>query len=310
MKLINKRLFFFPILLLFIFFPFKVHACDVCGCSSGGNSLGILPQFNNHFVGLRYSYKQFNTTHPPSIIPGIEGQNSDEYFHSLELWGRFYPIKRLQVFAFVPFHFYQQKLSNESIFVNTIGDISVLANYIFIQTPDTGNFKIKHNFQGGIGIKMPTGQFQMKHHEELLNPNLQPGTGSWDILFNLAYTLRYKKWGMNTEVVYRLNTPNPEKYKFGDKVTLSAKGFYLKEWNKFSLLPSSGLVYEYTFSNLDKNARVDYTGGNVFSIHAGIDLYWKRFSLGLSTQIPVWQNLSEGYVYQYPKANAQFLFMF
>ena len=31
-------------------------ACDVCGCSAGGNYFGILPRFGKHFLGIRYQY--------------------------------------------------------------------------------------------------------------------------------------------------------------------------------------------------------------------------------------------------------------
>lgn len=287
------------------------YACEVCGCSSGGNSLGILPQFNNHFVGLRYSYRQFHTIHPPSIIPGQTGQPSDEYFHSLEIWARFYPTKRLQVFAFVPFHFYSQRsVFDGNASVNTIGDVSVLANYIIVKAPDSTDRKARHNLQAGFGIKMPTGRYDLRNGNTLLNPNLQPGTGSWDFTFNVNYTVRWKAVGLNSEALYRLNTVNGNGYKFGDKFMLSCKAFYWKQWKKWSILPSAGPVYEYTFANTENNSRVDYTGGNLFSAHLGMDVYWNRFSIGISTQIPCWQDLSGGYVHTMPKANAQFIVLF
>ena len=289
----------------------SIRACEVCGCTSGINALGILPQFNNHFIGLRYSYRQFHTIHPPSIIPGQTGQVSDEYFHSLELWGRFYPTKRLQVFTFVPFLFYrQQSVSEGNVEVNTIGDVSVMANYIIIKAPDSTQRKARHSLQAGLGVKMPTGRYDLKNGTELLNPNLQPGTGSWDFTANVSYTVRWNAFGLNNEALYRLNTTNGAGYKFGDKITLASRAFYWKKWKKWSLMPSTGVQYEYTFANMDHNSRVSYTGGNLLAVHAGLDVYWDRFSVGVSTQVPCWQNVSDGYVQNMPRANAQFIVMF
>jgi len=285
-------------------------ACEVCGCSSGGSALGILPQFGKNFAGLRYSYRQFHTIHPPSIIPGLTGQHSDEYFHTLEAWARFYPAKRLQIFGFVPVHFYSQRTPERSDHIHTIGDITLMANYIFIKAPDSTDRKARHNFQSGLSVKMPTGRYDIKADGELLNPNLQPGTGSWDVIFNTAYTVRWKSWGIHSEALYRLNTANSHGYKFGDRVTAATKAFYVKEWKKLSLIPAAGAMYEYAFTNADQGSRVSYTGGNVLSVQAGADLYWNRFSVGINVQAPVWQDLSDGYVYAYPKINTQVMFLF
>lgn len=302
------------IIVLVLFFATIIpagRACEICGCSSGGNMLGILPQYRTNFIGLRYTFRQYHTTHPPSIIPGQSGQVSEQYYHTLELWGRFYPTKRLQLFAFVPVQFNRETAADGTTGINTIGDISVMANYIFYQTADSSHTIARHLFQGGVGVKMPTGRYDLKNSShEIIEPTLQPGTGSWDFTFNLMHTVRWGKWGLNSEFMYKLNTFNPGNYKFGDKITAGSKAFYMKSWKKITLLPGAGVLYEHTMSNTDSGSRVEYTGGNVVSANVSVDLYFKRFVVGVNTQIPCYQDLSAGYVYSYPRANAQFLFMF
>ncbi len=73
-------------------------ACDVCGCSIGGNYFGILPQFHRHFVGIRHSEQSFRSAH--SLNAARSGNfDSDEDFRTVDVLGRFYPIRRLQMLA-------------------------------------------------------------------------------------------------------------------------------------------------------------------------------------------------------------------
>ena len=61
---------------------FATKACDICGCGVGTYYLGILPDFNKRFVGLRYQHKQL-TTHlgPTGNRTPI---TADETYESLE----------------------------------------------------------------------------------------------------------------------------------------------------------------------------------------------------------------------------------
>lgn len=56
-------------------------ACDVCGCSIGGNYFGILPQFHRHFVGIRYSEQSFRSAHSLSAAR-LGNYDSDEQFRT------------------------------------------------------------------------------------------------------------------------------------------------------------------------------------------------------------------------------------
>ena len=53
-------------ILLALFSWSAVKACDICGCGVGSYYLGILPEYNKRFIGLRYQHKNL-TTHLLSI---------------------------------------------------------------------------------------------------------------------------------------------------------------------------------------------------------------------------------------------------
>lgn len=80
-----------------------VLGCDICNSSAGGNLMVILPQFGNHFVGLRYQHSGFRSTHVPSLLAEGAGGASRETFHTMELFGRYYPHPRVQLMGFVPY---------------------------------------------------------------------------------------------------------------------------------------------------------------------------------------------------------------
>jgi hypothetical protein len=93
------RTLFFTVALL-VFGP-VASACDVCGCSIGGNYFGILPQFLRHFVGVRYSEQSYRSAHSPNAAQTGDF-DSDERFRTMDVLGRFYPTRRLQIIAMLP----------------------------------------------------------------------------------------------------------------------------------------------------------------------------------------------------------------
>lgn len=74
-------------------------ACDVCGCAAtGGNTMGIMPRFNRHFVGVRYSQTAYTSTHL-TLFKNEVPKQSQEQFNTVQVWvGTF----RTLVCSFLP----------------------------------------------------------------------------------------------------------------------------------------------------------------------------------------------------------------
>lgn len=291
--------------------PQNASACDICGCGVGGYYSGMLPQYHKHFIGMRWRMSMFKSD------IGHEGEGisafSKEYFHSLELMGRFYPHRRVQLMAFVPLNYHVRVAPTETNHLVGLGDISIIALYNFYNTSFIAEKETKHNFLMGGGIKVPTGAFQRTDAQgELLTPSLQLGTGSVDFLVTALYTLRYKRWGMNTNATYKINLPNKNTYKFGNQLTASATAFFLhklkdKEWG---FMPKLGVVFEHANYNLKNGYKRINTGGNQLLATAGLEIYFKKIQVGLNYQQPTWQHLSDGLVESGPRfmANINYLF--
>lgn len=285
----------------------NIYACDICGCSAGGNYFGILPKFQQNFVGIRYQYQSFHSKPHQNISEN--GFASDEHFQTTELWGRYVPNKRLQVFAFIPYKTTKRVEESKTTFVNGLGDITLLANLVIINS-DSSCKRFKHLLQIGGGFKVPTGRHEIVRNGLMLNQNIQPGTGSFDFPVNAIYTLRHKKIGFNTEIGYTVNSPNNQHFQFGNRFSTAMRLFYWKKNKQMIFLPSIGMAYEKTQANLISSVKQDYTGGKVVLMNTGFDIYYKKISVGIAYKKPVNESTGNGYITSKQRLSANFIYLF
>lgn len=289
----------------------QAGACDVCG-GSGGSYLGILPGYQQHFIGLSFQYQQFNATHP-QMAGETTAVRSQNYVRSLTAWGRFYPLRRLQVFAFLPYTYNTAVEPSQVVNMQGIGDIKVLANYMLLNTSDSSNRKLKHTLLAGGGVKVPTGKNSFVNSEGIILSNMEPGTGSWDFIANANYTIGSGKIGVNADASYKHSTTNKRGYRYGDKVNTSLMAFYKQELGNITLLPQAGMRYEHSqvdYSSYYYRIHNTYSGGAQVYTAAGMSVYIKQLALSAIINIPVWQNYAGGLVQAKPRTEMQLQFLF
>ncbi len=280
-------------------------ACDLCGSAVTSSYLGILPQFKQHFIGVRHQLNSFESKPLASLSLG-SGSNalSTDLLQRTEVWGRFYPVNRVQLFAFVPYQINTKTEVGISETTHGLSDISILANYLLINTGDTSRLSWKNTLSVGAGIKAPTGKFDKDGV-----PALQIGTGTWDYLFTTIYTSRYKKWGINIDANYRLNGAN-ENYQFGNRISTSLRFFYWQKKRITSYIPNLGILAEHAEKDLKNNVIQKYTGGKGFYTSLGLDLYYKKISIGASFSLPISESLNENMVNTKYRTSLQAIYLF
>jgi len=273
-------------------------ACDVCGCSIGGNYFGILPQFHRHFVGLRWAEQSFQSAHSRSAARAGRF-DSEESFRTADLLGRFYLTRRVQMLAVVPYHSFRRVENAQAIETQGFGDVSVMAGYILLDTGDSIHRAWQHTLSVNGGVKLPTGSHKLTNAEgELLHPNLQPGSGTTDFMLSVMYTVRHGAWGFTADALGRLNTANRHTdYQFGNRLSGSAKFFYWKNLGRITLLPNAGVFMDAAQANDGDVDFTEGTGGGIALATGGLDVYMGHFSVGFTFQQPVWQNLGYGKVH-------------
>jgi hypothetical protein len=279
-----------------------VKACDICGCTSQGNYLSILPDNRYHLIGLRTNYSRYHSTHPDESISG-----SDILFTS-EIWGRYILKSKIMFTAILPFHILSRKEGSESINTSNIGDAMLMTHWIVLKSKKSN---LNQNLIIGGGVKFPVGNSNLIKNQNTLPPGLQPGTGTFDFVANVNYLIRKNNWGATLDLSSRLNTENNKQYKFGNRLTSSIK--ILHWWNKtgYSLVPQLGVDIENGEVDTKKNIHVEFTGGNILWANAGINLFLNNnYSFGLNVQAPITQSLNQGQTRAYPRINAQFIYLF
>jgi hypothetical protein len=298
-----KKLFIFYFLMIA---PMAASACDICGCGAGNYYFGIMPQFHKQFVGLRYRFQSFN-----SHVGLAQALLSSEQFQTIEIWSRFYPLKRLQVVSFIPYHINEQTEGGVTHYLHGLGDIPILVSYNLINTVEEPLRKTNHNLWIGGGIKLPTGKYNYSDNPtEVANPNFQLGTGSLDWMVNAMYTLRHNNFGWTTDVTIKINTANQNDYQFGNRISGTSSLFYVQQWKKIGLMPNAGMYYEASEQNFTKGSYILETGGTASFTSLGLELYYKKISMGMNWQTPVAQNLGAGRIQSHNKTLLHVTFMF
>ena len=282
-----KKIFSAGIILLLMQQSF---ACDICGCSSGNYFIGPFPQFHKHFFGLRYSFRSFN-----SQMASDKTQFSKDFYQTVELWGGMNIGKKWQVIGFVPYNINRQSSDDGKKFSQGMGDITLLANYKFLdkRSGTKNGRRISQQLWLGAGVKLPTGRFAADPNDIIPDANNQPGTGSVDFLLNAMYNLHINDWGMNSNVNYKMNG-SADKFRFGNRFNASSFVFRSFRVNKTSLNPNIGLLYENLQANKLEKAKIAETGGNALLAAAGLEVNFRKMAIGFNAQLPLRQDISNG----------------
>ena len=83
--------------LLFLCGLQTAHACDICGNNPNSMYVGLLPNYTNHFIGLKHRFVKFETEH------NDKQEYGKDVLHEMTLWGRYNLNKKVQIYASIPY---------------------------------------------------------------------------------------------------------------------------------------------------------------------------------------------------------------
>ncbi|MEX1188956.1 MAG: hypothetical protein WED33_06840 [Bacteroidia bacterium] len=277
------------ILLCFLAFS-NANACDICGCSSGGLSGGLFPQFQNNLLGVRYAPSVFTHPRTPGNFNGLSQVNRDIY-HDGEVFFRWFPKKKLQLWVNAPYRLRLREESLRTTLIQGLGDIQISGLYTLIQK-DSSAFKWRHLLLAGGGVSLPTGKYQQRDETLTILPvGFQVGTGSWSASANLLYMLRIKSWGAVLQGDFRSYSVNERQFRKGNVTGAQATVFRQFNLGKsVRAFLNAGIRLEQLSADEEfKNEKLN-TGSKSSWFNASIDFFVGSALISVQTQLPMSQD--------------------
>ena len=263
-----------------------VAACDACGCGTGAMAWGIMPNNNEHFIGVRSKWRAFDTK--AHLVEGVLSGNSRDQFVRSEIVGRLSFKQRFQLQYSLPYTY----ASNSETTQQGIGDVAVSGN-VFLLLPD--EYEVwKHAMQIGIGMELPTGRFQFSHE---LPSIMQPGSGTWDYTLYGAYTVRYHDFGLALEAGRKQNGTTKAFFRPGISRNLQGKFFYTLRKNDHRIVPGLGVSYENWDRDLQDtryNIYMAYSGGELATAQFSLDYFTPKWAAGVEYGQAIYQDIAQG----------------
>ena len=150
----------------------------------------------------------------------------------------------------------------------------------------------------GAGVEMPTGEYRLVSPEALfdigvLDPMLQPGSGSWDVLLNAQSSRRLGAGGLDLTGAfsYQANTTNDLSYSYGDDAIASLS---LARPIAPRLRASLQLKWAHCGRSEYQEEGVESTGGTiVYAIPGLVATLPARLSLYFFLPVPVYRYVNE-----------------
>lgn len=306
----GKRMTQWRILLFLLSFtgwPVLGFACDVCGGSLSSAGIGLVPRYQNSFIGMRIQYRQF--TSGSHIHQNQLDEASTERYSSIELMGKWAVRRNVHLYVFLPINHHERRQAATIDRLSGLGDASLLLNYVLFSQPVRSG-RYQHLLQAGAGLKLPTGRCDAVRDKLMLNPNMQLGTGSWDGVMHILYAAGVGQSGFQLEGNYRYCTVNQLNYRFGNRASASATVFYSTSLKRVTLMPTVGCLFENAQPDCMQEELVDMSGGQSWQAQVGCQSIFNRVQVGIQGGLPLANNLSGGHVKPSPRWSAQLLYQF
>ncbi|MCH7402201.1 hypothetical protein ACFOUP_18660 [Belliella kenyensis] len=266
----------------------ETYACEACGCALGGFNFGIIPQNEAHFIGIKYSQARFYA----EMMHAGQFEYSNDQYQRLDIMGRIAIRERLQLNIVLPYLYNDMVGSHEKETLRGLGDPMMMLNYKVLDQKGNPMEAWLHNLWVGGGIKAPLADFEFSQTTQLINPNFQLGSGSWDFITMGNYTTMKNRWGLNIEGVYKINTANAIDYRFGNQYNLQGSIFYKPKAEKVLPIPMLGLYHESAGTHTFEGFYQVNSGGSATFAQAGVQVQFSKMMLHANYQLPISQSFN------------------
>ncbi len=262
--------------------------CDMCSLY-----MGLHPNQVKNGISLKYRYSLYETS-SSHVHNGVVHSTNPQTrtFQTIETWAQLNLGRKMQVVVMLPFS--MNSVEEKGLVMdayNYIGDVQGLFRYQIYKTESKN--EVVSRVVIGVGLKAPTGKYNINSNSGYLDQHIQTGTGSWDVIYNAGYLLKYKKISFNEEILYRMNTENNLNYQFADRFSSNSTLYYTLGNNTISIIPSLGYLLEFAKEDQLNDQAIINTNGTSHYLVAGVDSYYKMLNFNLNFQKAFVENLRD-----------------
>lgn len=281
-------------------------ACDVCGIF-----LGVQPKDRTSSVSLLHRFRHLEghlrSDVPAGGIPkhaghGVDGiaLTGNDHYRELylvaEVRADIWLGERFALLASLPaVNNYRAVNGIISTDVSGLGDPLLIGRYLVANTRclETDERTV-HRLMLGAGAKAPLGRSDRTFFDAPVPVDLQPGTGTWDMLGTMEYVVRDGRNGVAVTMIGRHNGTSASGYRLGHGLSTTTELF--RSWNLgdgTTLMPALGLYHELSGRDAEAGQLVHGTGGSTLFLHFGSRLWWRSWMLMANLQHAVVRHVGE-----------------
>lgn len=255
-------------------------SCDICNSGASNTSSSSIGGLHN-YIGLQYQYLHFNYKETIASDSPI----AQDKINTMQLVGQYYLTKKININWNIPYQYNIRENSTEKVERSGLGDISFTSNYKWISHNEN------HHISLGLGLKLPTGKFDLVRANQNQTSANQIGTGSLDVLLPLQYSFVQKKYNWSISGQYSFKGKNEYDYQYGNQIHLETGGNYILFEKKHALEAGLNLSYDH-FGNISRfDIEDDQTDGYMVNTKLNLTYKTKNWVFGGYYQIPITQNL-------------------
>lgn len=265
---------------------------------AGTNTVSAIP-VEGAVLGLRFLQRGYRLRSDEELL-ALQAQGQDVHQHALEqsvfLSGTVGLTENTDITLQLPFNRFRNfrdnsdeyALANNAISVTDtskgIGDLLLLGRYRFWRGDD-------HHLAVLAAIEFPTGEVNQKTNQgEIVGTHNQPGSGSWDSQFGVAYTGHWRDViGVSADLIARFNSPGAGEFRSGNSLNADLAFAYEPHATFVPFLEFNAI-----FQERDTERGHTKLNSGVHSIFVAPGFRWnlgRRYSLFGSVAVPVYQEL-------------------
>jgi hypothetical protein len=290
-----------------LLWPSMGKACDVCGIF-----LGIQPHDRASNISLLYRYRRLEGTLPaipPVAMPTKHGGHANtalvpqatehhyrELYQTLELRADLWLSQRWAVLVSLPVvNNYQALDGYVAADIYGVGDPLLLGRYLVANTRcTTTEERTVHRLSLGGGAKVPLGQHGLRYRDAEAPHDLQPGTGTWDLLASAEYRMRHGRNGASLTAIGRRNGTDADGMRMGHGLSATAECFRRFDiGDDWRIMPSLGAYHELTGKDAMQGEAAAGTGSSTLFTHASVRVWWRSWGIQGTFQFAVARRLGK-----------------